>query len=97
MHKTPCSNCEGTRLKPISRQFKIGDKNISQLGSMDFNALQKWFDNIEDTLTERQKTIAREPLKEIRARIGFMLNVGLGYLSFRSPSSIPFRWEKDKG
>ena len=86
MHKIPCSSCEGTRLKPISRQFRIGDKNISQLGSMDFLTLQKWFDNIEDSLNERQKTIAREPLKEIRARIGFMLNVGLGYLSLDRPA-----------
>tara|TARA_B110000046_G_C12975735_1_gene391041 strand:- start:62 stop:1585 length:1524 start_codon:yes stop_codon:yes gene_type:complete len=53
---------------------------------MDFLTLQKWFDNIEDSLNERQKTIAREPLKEIRARIGFMLNVGLGYLSLDRPA-----------
>ncbi|HIB76691.1 MAG TPA: excinuclease ABC subunit UvrA [Flavobacteriales bacterium] len=86
MHKIPCSNCSGTRLKPISRQFRIGDKDISQLGAMDFGTLQDWFTGIEKSLSKRQQVIAKEPLKEIRARIGFMLDVGLGYLSLDRPA-----------
>ena len=86
MHKIPCTECGGTRLKAISRQFRISEKNISELGALDFNALQNWFEGVEATLSERQKTIAREPLKEIRSRIGFMIDVGLGYLSLDRPA-----------
>ena len=86
MHKIPCPGCGGTRLKDIGRQFRIAEKDISELGAMDFNALQSWFEGVEDTLSKRQKTIAREPLKEIRSRIGFMIDVGLGYLSLDRPS-----------
>ena len=86
MHKIPCTGCGGTRLKAISRQFRIAEKDISELGALDFNALQSWFEGVEATLSERQQTIAREPLKEIRSRIGFMIDVGLGYLSLDRPS-----------
>jgi len=86
MHKIPCPGCGGTRLKNIGRQFRIAEKEISELGAMDFNTLQSWFEGVEDTLSKRQKTIAREPLKEIRSRIGFMIDVGLGYLSLDRPS-----------
>ena len=86
MHKIDCIDCGGTRLKDISRQFKISEKNIAELGAMDFKALQSWFEGVEATLSERQKTIARGPLKEIRSRIGFMIDVGLGYLSLDRPA-----------
>ncbi|MBS1503824.1 MAG: excinuclease ABC subunit UvrA, partial [Bacteroidetes bacterium] len=76
-----CPVCEGARLKKESLHFKIDHKNIFELACMDINTLQQWFDKLEDRLTERQNVIAREILKEIRARIVFLLDVGLGYLT----------------
>ncbi|MXV17324.1 excinuclease ABC subunit UvrA [Hufsiella ginkgonis] len=76
-----CPQCEGARLKKESLHFKVGQKNISELSVMDISSLSAWFTNIEDQLNERQNTIAREILKEIRARIGFLLDVGLNYLT----------------
>ena len=76
-----CPTCEGARLKKESLNFKIDNKNIFELACMDINGLQQWFTNLEDRLSERQNTIAREILKEIRARIVFLLDVGLSYLT----------------
>ncbi|HVV53682.1 MAG TPA: excinuclease ABC subunit UvrA, partial [Mucilaginibacter sp.] len=76
-----CPVCEGARLKKESLHFKIDHKNIFELACMDINTLQQWFNNLEDRLGERQNVIAREILKEIRARITFLLDVGLGYLT----------------
>jgi excinuclease ABC subunit A len=86
MHKVPCSSCGGSRLKPISLQFKIGNKNIAELGSLDFIKLAEFFEKIEASMTERQLKIAREPIVEIKARVGFMVDVGLGYLSLDRPA-----------
>jgi excinuclease ABC subunit A len=76
-----CPVCEGARLKKESLHFKIDQKNIFELACMDIRTLQEWFANLEDRLNERQNTIAREILKEIRARIVFLLDVGLSYLT----------------
>ncbi len=76
-----CPVCEGARLKKESLHFKINQKNIFELACMDIRTLQEWFTNLEEQLTERQNTIAREILKEIRARIIFLLDVGLSYLT----------------
>lgn len=76
-----CPVCDGARLKKESLNFKVGDKNIFDLASMDINTLKLWFDNVEATFNERQNTIAKEILKEIRSRIGFLLDVGLSYLT----------------
>ncbi|MEO8885578.1 MAG: excinuclease ABC subunit UvrA [Mucilaginibacter sp.] len=76
-----CPVCEGARLKKESLHFKVDNKNIFELACMDINELQCWFDNLEDRLTERQNVIAKEILKEIRARIVFLLDVGLSYLT----------------
>jgi excinuclease ABC subunit A len=76
-----CPVCQGARLKKESLNFKIDNKNIFELACMDITNLQQWFTNLEDRLTERQNTIAREILKEIRARIVFLLDVGLSYLT----------------
>ena len=76
-----CPVCEGARLKKESLHFKVDQKNIFELACMDIRTLQEWFTNVEDRLTERQNTIAREILKEIRARIVFLLDVGLSYLT----------------
>jgi excinuclease ABC subunit A len=76
-----CPVCDGARLKKESLHFKVDNKNIFELATMDINELQAWFDNLEDRLTERQNVIAKEILKEIRARIVFLLDVGLSYLT----------------
>jgi len=76
-----CPVCDGARLKKESLHFKIDDKNIFELACMDIRTLQEWFANLEDRLNERQNVIAREILKEIRARIVFLLDVGLSYLT----------------
>jgi excinuclease ABC subunit A len=76
-----CPVCEGARLKKESLHFKVDQKNIFELACMDIRSLQEWFANLEDRLSERQNTIAREILKEIRARIVFLLDVGLSYLT----------------
>src|SRR5690606_2473957 len=79
--KVTCPSCRGARLKEESLHFKIDKKNIHELASMDISSLQDWFVDIESRLNERQNTIAAEILKEIRARIGFLLDVGLSYLT----------------
>ncbi|TYP96013.1 excinuclease ABC subunit A [Sphingobacterium allocomposti] len=79
--KVTCPSCRGARLKEESLHFKIDKKNIHELASMDISSLQDWFADIESRLNERQNTIAAEILKEIRARIGFLLDVGLSYLT----------------
>ena len=76
-----CQECHGARLKKESLNFKVGGKNIHELVSMDISNLGLWFADIEAQLSERQNTIAREILKEIRARVGFLLDVGLNYLT----------------
>ncbi len=76
-----CPECHGARLKKESLNFKVGGKNIHELVSMDISNLGLWFADIEQQLSERQNTIAREILKEIRARVGFLLDVGLNYLT----------------
>jgi excinuclease ABC subunit A len=76
-----CPVCNGARLKKESLHFKIDGKNIFELADMDINSLKNWYVGLEDRLTERQNTIAREILKEIRTRLGFLTDVGLNYLS----------------
>jgi excinuclease ABC subunit A len=81
-----CSACNGARLKKESLFFKVDGKNISALSSLNLQVLFNWFDDIEKRLTEKQQLIAKDILKEIRARLGFLLNVGLGYLSLDRPT-----------
>ena len=81
-----CSVCEGSRLKSESLQFRIGEKNIAQLSDMSITALQQWMEGVESTLTEKQQKIAVEIIKEIRERLRFLVDVGLGYLSLSRAS-----------
>jgi excinuclease ABC subunit A len=76
-----CPVCNGARLKKESLHFKIDGKNIFELAETDILSLRQWFENLESRLNERQNTIAKEILKEIRARLGFLTDVGLNYLS----------------
>ena len=80
-----CPECHGARLKKESLHFLIDKKNIAELAMLDINALKKWFEGLESRLNERQNIIATEVLKEIRKRIGFLLDVGLDYLSLNRP------------
>lgn len=80
-----CPSCEGYRLKKEALHYKIDDKHIGELAEMDVNALGQWMENLEDRLNERQLVIATEILKELRKRIGFLLDVGLDYLSLNRP------------
>jgi excinuclease ABC subunit A len=85
-NKINCSTCEGTRLKKESLYFKIDNKNIAELSDMDINILDDWFKGIEKRLTKSQNIIAKEVLKEIRTRIGFLLEVGLDYVTLNRSS-----------
>ncbi len=78
---TSCPECNGMRLKKESLHFKIDGKNISELARMDLNELGNWFTELEERLTEKQRKIGIEVIKEIRDRLGFMLGVGLNYLA----------------
>ena len=80
-----CPECNGARLKKESLHFKIDNKNIAELAVLDINALKKWFEGLENRLNEKQRIIATEILKEIRKRIGFLLDVGLDYLNLNRP------------
>jgi excinuclease ABC subunit A len=80
-----CPECNGARLKKESLHFKIDNTNIAQLAELDITALSKWFDGLENRLNEKQKVIAVEVIKEIKKRIGFLLDVGLDYLHLNRP------------
>ena len=81
-----CPKCEGQRLKKESLWFKIDDKNISEVAHMDLKELGEWLDGLEERLSERQRLIGVEVIKEIRDRLGFMLDVGLEYLALNRPA-----------
>ncbi len=80
-----CPDCNGLRLKKESLHFKIDQRNIAELAEMDIREIAEWFDNLESRLSNRQNTIAREILKEIRKRLGFLLGIGLDYLTLNRP------------
>ncbi|MBL7861322.1 MAG: excinuclease ABC subunit UvrA [Cyclobacteriaceae bacterium] len=80
-----CPECNGARLKKESLHFKLDNKNIAELAELNINALQAWFEGLENRLNEKQRVIATEVLKEIRKRIGFLLDVGLDYLHLNRP------------
>ncbi|WP_080059446.1 excinuclease ABC subunit UvrA [Spirosoma aerolatum] len=80
-----CPECQGARLKKESLYFKIDQKNISELARMDISELTAWFHGVESRMTDRQNVIAKEILKEIRKRIGFLLDIGLDYLTLDRP------------
>jgi excinuclease ABC subunit A len=89
MDEIDCPECSGSRLKKEALYFKINEKNIADLSSMDIAELTVWFKELPNYLSEKQKTIATEILKEINARLQFLLDVGLNYLSLnRSSKSL---------
>lgn len=81
-----CTECNGGRIKKESLHFKIHDKNIAELAEMDLRQMSNWFETVEPKLSDKQQLIARDVLKEIRLRLGFLLHVGLEYLSLNRPA-----------
>ncbi|PTM04939.1 MAG: excinuclease ABC subunit UvrA [Bacteroidetes bacterium] len=89
MNEVECSECKGDRLRKESLHFKIGGKNISDLARFDIESLHKWLAKAENEMTENQKKIGHEIIKELAVRSNFLLNVGLSYLSLnRSAKSL---------
>lgn len=89
MTMKPCTTCNGARLKKESLWFKVADRNIAELSNMNLDNLYAWFDGIELRIDNKQKTIAKDVLKEIRERLQFLLDVGLTYLTLnRSSKSL---------
>jgi len=80
-----CPDCEGYRLKKESLHFKIDHTHIGQLAMLNIRDLGEWFADVESRMTEKQQVIGTEVLKEIRKRIGFLLDVGLDYLTLNRP------------
>ncbi len=80
-----CPECNGARLKKESLHFKIDGKNIAELSVINIVELNKWLTGLEGRISEKQRIIASEILKEIRKRIGFLLDVGLDYLHLNRP------------
>ncbi len=82
-----CPECGGARLNKEALHYRLNGKNISELSSMDLAQLHEWLADLENHLTEKQRAIAGEIVKEIQSRIGFLLDVGLGYLSLNRASA----------
>lgn len=76
-----CPECSGTRLRKESLWFRIGGKNIGELAAMDIRELSAFMENVGERMSDKQRTIAAEIIKELRSRLGFLVEVGLDYLS----------------
>ena len=81
-----CSECNGMRLNREALHYRIADKNIAELANMDISTLYQWLDDVETHLTEKQKSISTEIIKEIKTRLKFLIDVGLSYLSLNRTS-----------
>lgn len=86
MDEIDCPSCQGTRLRKEALYFRIADKNIGELIQMDIEHLIAWFVDIATKLTDKQKSIAEEIVKEINTRLSFLKDVGLTYLSLNRSS-----------
>ena len=85
----PCSVCGGSRLRNEALQFRIGGRNIAEVSAMSISDFADWMSRIEEHFTEKERKIAQEVVKEIRERLRFLIEVGLGYLSLsRSSRSL---------
>ena len=85
--KVPCPECHGQRLKRESLSYKVDGKNVSEVANLDISQLKAWLDHIEDHLEPRQRKIAAEIVKELKSRVGFLLEVGLDYLCLNRQSA----------
>lgn len=84
---TTCPECNGMRLKRESLSYKIWNRNISEIANLDITELKEWLDHVEEHLDKQQRAIATEIVKELRARVSFLLEVGLDYLSLNRASA----------
>ena len=84
--KRPCEVCGGTRLKDEALHFRIAGKNIAEVSAMSIDELSVWISELPNKLTDREMAIAHEIIKEINERLGFLVDVGLGYLSLSRAS-----------
>ncbi len=82
-----CPECSGGRLNKEALHYFVGGKNIGEVASMELTHLASWLEGLEDRMNPQQRTIATEVLKEIRTRLSFLLDVGLGYLSMNRVSA----------
>ena len=82
-----CPECKGQRLNKEALSYKIDEKNIAEVASLDISELAVWLEDLDNRLDEKQRIIAVEILKEIRSRVRFLLDVGLDYLSLNRPSA----------
>ncbi|MBQ3043149.1 MAG: excinuclease ABC subunit UvrA [Alistipes sp.] len=81
-----CPACGGCRLKPEALQFRIGGRNIAEVSAMSITEFREWMSHVEEWLDDKERIIARDIIKEIRERLGFLVDVGLGYLSLSRAS-----------
>jgi excinuclease ABC subunit A len=89
MHKITCPTCQGFRLKQEALHFKLAGKHIGDISELDLSELDHWLQEIDGNLSREQQVIASEILKEIKTRLRFILDVGLGYLTLgRSSKSL---------
>ena len=86
MAREECSCCGGSRLKAEALYFRIGDKSIADVSAMSIVEFREWIANIDYVLNDKERIIARDIVKEIRERVGFLVDVGLGYLSLSRAS-----------
>lgn len=86
MEESVCKTCSGNRLKPESLWFKVAGKHIGEIAKLDFKELKKWIKDLPQKLSERQLLIGKEVIKEINDRLGFILEVGLDYLTLDRPA-----------
>ncbi len=82
-----CPECHGRRLNKEALSYRIWDKNISDVASMDINDLYEWLSHVEEHMNSQQKVIAKEIVKELKKRVEFLLQVGLDYLSLNRQSA----------
>ena len=87
--KITCPVCGGSRLNKETTYFKIDGKTISEVSAMEISTLSEWFNSLEGIFGQRENLIARDILKELKDRVGFLLDVGLDYLSLdRTTASL---------
>ena len=86
MAREECPCCGGSRLKAEALHFRIGDKSIADVSAMSIVEFKEWISHIDELLNDKERIIARDIVKEIRERVGFLVDVGLGYLSLSRAS-----------
>jgi len=86
INKVSCPVCQGTRLKREALWFRINEKNIAELALMDLKSLDEWFERLTEHLQGNDRIIGQEIIREIRSRLQFLLELGLGYLTCDRPA-----------